>query len=188
MRHYVIVPLSIASKIVAVPLLFSVTLSYILRLVRQAGPETYTIGMTAFGVTGALSAICLTIPCASGTFPPTRYAGEKFLHSSLLLIQTLMIVYVKSALMQSAWWNAHISLGSVASVTLSIIGTLVSAAAAYAWYFGFDTLNDELWSNWDRRLREMETKKPNHRAPPVQNNKCCPTNRWTRAAGACFAS
>jgi hypothetical protein len=170
MRHHFIVPASIASRVVAVPLLFAVTFSYVSRLFKQTGPEIYTLGMTAFGVTAALSAICLTIPSASHAFPPTRYAGEKFLHSSLLLIQTLMIVYVRNALVQSAWWNAHHNLGTVASVTLSILGSLVSAAAAYAWYFGFEALNDELWSNWDRRLREMEPKKSKSNAASAGKN------------------
>lgn len=167
MRHYFIVPLSVASKVVAVPLLFFVTFSYAWRLVNQHTTDVYLIAMTAFGVTAALSAICYTVPSSTGTFPPTRYAGEKFLHSSLLLIQTLMIVYVRDAATRSLRGSGHDTLSSVITGTLGILTFLICAAAAYAWFFGFEALNDELWSNWDRRLREMKTKKPKSTEAPA---------------------
>jgi hypothetical protein len=170
MRNYSFVATSLASKFVAVPLLFAVTLIYVSRLIKQTGPEFYTIGMTAFGITAALSAICLTIPSSLDVFSPTKYAGEKFLHSSLLLIQTLMIVYVRSALMQSVWWTAHHNFANAASLALSILGSLISTAAAFAWYFGFETLNEELWSNWDRRLREMKAEKSKSKTAPADKN------------------
>ena len=158
MRNFFLTPTSIASKVIAVPLLFCVTLSYVLRLGNQTTTD-YSLCMAAFGVTAALSAICLTVPSVGDGFQGARYAGEKFLHSSLLLIQTLMIAYVKQSLIASGWWNSHRTLSSVTVMILGIVLALVSVGAAMAWYFGFEAVNGELWSNWDRRLRRIQAQK-----------------------------
>jgi len=42
---------------------------------------------------------------------------------------------------------------------LGIVLALVSVGAAMAWYFGFEAVNDELWSNWNRRLRQIQGQK-----------------------------
>jgi hypothetical protein len=145
--------------VVATPLLFAVGFTYVSRITKQPTSEVYPLCMAAFGVTAALAAICFTVPSTGEGFQPTRYAGEKFLHSAVLLIQTLMTVYVKTALTQSLWWQGHAGMNSVAHGILTALSILLSGAATFAWYFGLEALNDELWSNWYRRLREMETQK-----------------------------
>jgi hypothetical protein len=125
--------------------------------------------MAAFGVTAALAGICLTIPPGDNGFTQTRYAGEKFLHSALLLIQTLMIIYLRDGLTMSAWWNGHRTLSSLALGTFTGLLGLLSGASAFSWYFGFEALNDELWFNWDRRLRRLtEAEEAERAASPTK--------------------
>ena len=81
-----------------------------------------------------------------------RYAGEKFLHSSLLLIQSLMLVYAKEALAAA---NNHDWL--VISVRTVILGlfSLTATTAGASWFLGFRVLNSQLWANWQRRIEDM---------------------------------
>ena len=84
-----------------------------------------------------------------------HYAGEKFLHSALLLIQSVMIFFAKQATQSFAWGKAHpwfnLSLGELLGVLL----TCVSGGAAICWYIGFRALNSRLWKNWERRMDEL---------------------------------
>ena len=104
-----------ASTWIATPLLGLVTINYALRVINQRGSEVYPVGVAAFGVTAALSGLCFAVAAVPESLNAARYAGEKFLHSSLLLIQTVMIVFLKEALSNSAWWMSHQTLSAIVS-------------------------------------------------------------------------
>jgi len=98
---------------IATPLLGFWTVFYAQRAVTQTANEVYPTGMAAFGVTAALSAICFSMVPVCDNPPTPQYAGEKFLHSSLLLVQTLLVLYVRDAASAYPWVQAHSSVAAI---------------------------------------------------------------------------
>jgi hypothetical protein len=145
-----------ASMTVATPLIGLVTIFYVTSAINEPAADVYRMALAAFGVTAALSGICLTVSEPIDGLSNIRYAGEKFLHSSLLLIQTAIVIYLKNAVSASDWLSKHPWISSSArALTLGLLG-LLSAAAAVAWYFGFAAVNSQLWQNWERRIENTD--------------------------------
>src|ERR1017187_7932940 len=107
-----------ASLWIASPLILLVTVLHISQATSRSASDVYAVGMTAFGVTAALAGICFTVPKEVEGSSDTHYAGEKFLHSALLLIQSLMIIYVREAVTASAWGHAHTGISNCCKVVL----------------------------------------------------------------------
>jgi hypothetical protein len=83
------------------------------------------------------------------------YAGENFLHSALLLMQSLFIIYAKDAITSIEWMHSHEAAKTIISAVANSISFLLSTVAAWAWYYGFSELNSELWQNWKRRIEKI---------------------------------
>ena len=96
-----------ASMVVATPLILVMTFSYVSRAINQPAANVYAVGMAAFGVTAALSGICLTVSESVQGSSTIRYAGEKFLHSSVLVIQRVMLIYLKDSVAGWNWLVGH---------------------------------------------------------------------------------
>ncbi len=144
-----------ASTVIATPILAITRISYIQRAITQPASEIYSLTMAAFGVTAALSAVCFTMAPSSVEDPTVRYAAEKFLHSSLLIIQSLIVIYAKDAIISTEWVRAHTIIKMITSAVAVGIVSLVAAAAAWTWYWGFSELNSQLWRNWKRRIKNI---------------------------------
>jgi hypothetical protein len=141
---------------IATPLLGLATMFYAQRAIIGPALEIYSTGMAAFGVTAGLSAVCFQMATTSaGSSSPSVYAGEKFLHSSLLLLQTLLVVYVREAVLVSQFATSHPSLSWQVRGLAAAVLSLLAAAAAWTWYHGFSELNSALWRNWERRIRDL---------------------------------
>lgn len=140
-----------ASTVVATPILVLTTISYVQRAISQPASEIYSMALTAFGVTIGLSGICFTA-APTGNDTPMRYSGEKFLHSALLLIQSLIFIYAQDAILSTAWARECDVVRRTTSWFLGSIVLFVSTASAWCWWWGFEALNNELWQNWNRRI------------------------------------
>ena len=88
---------------IATPLLFLCTIVYIQHSFDQPAAKMLPIGLSAFGVTAALSGICFSMARVIDNPHTAKYAGEKFLHSAILLIQSLFLLYLRDAAIESAW-------------------------------------------------------------------------------------
>ena len=156
-----------ASTWAATPIIGLVAILYVSGAISRPASEIYGIGIAAFGLTAALSAICFSV---SETWPGSsnfRYAGEKFLHSSVLLVQTLMLLYLNESLAGSTWLTYHLWVGRIVrGVPRSLFG-LLSGAAAIAWHQGFGVVDWQLWENWKQRVEEL--KKPTRGKEKNQN-------------------
>lgn len=140
---------------VATPLLGFSTLVYAMSAITNPASEVYPTGVAAFGVTAALSGICFTMTPTGGGSSVLRYSGEKFLHSSLLIVQSLLVIYIRDAVTGFQWVHAHTTFaGNVAGLAAAVLSFVV-AAAAWTWHHGFADLNALLWKNWERRIREI---------------------------------
>jgi hypothetical protein len=145
-----------ASMVVATPLIGFVGCFYVARATTRPAPEVYGFGVVAFSVTAALSGICLRVPESVHGSSSFQYAGEKFLHSAVLLLQTVMLVYAKAFFAETTWLSDHPWLGTIVrAVPLALIG-LLSAAAAWTWHHAFDVVNSQLWRNWEERLGDQQ--------------------------------
>jgi hypothetical protein len=144
-----------ASMYVATPLLAFTTIFIISSAFTLPAKEVYPMVFSAFGITAALSGICFSLAALPIKKSKVKYAGEKFLHSSLLLIQLIAIVYVKSSSLEISFVKTNNNLKIAIVSLLSAVFILVSSVAFWIFYFGFEALNDELWNNYKKRIEKI---------------------------------
>jgi hypothetical protein len=130
--------------------------TYVNRLMEQAGGQVFTIGIAAFGLIATLSGLCYRMAPTVTDEDEKRhvlYSGEKFLHSSVLLIQTIFLKYVKDATPPQAsptWFNRGFN------IVFIVILFLLTAFAVGAFLYGFESLNDVLWKKYGESKRFKE--------------------------------
>ena len=154
-----------ASTYIATPLIGIVAIFYVVNALNRPAAEIYGVGIAAFGVTAGLAAVCFSVPESINGSPNFRYAAEKFLHSSVLLIQTVMLVYLKDWSASSEWLNNHFWVGRFARLVPGALLSLLAGFAAITWHQGFDVIDWQLWQNWNRRIDEINK--------PATNEKGC---------------
>lgn len=158
---------------IAVPLVYSWASFYVWRATEYPASEIYAVGMSAFGVTVALSAVCFAIAVAPTAVPISTYAGEKFLHSSILIVQTLLVVSVRDAVLKMTFVRDHGVLMTQVKGVTAVIVMFVATAAVWTWYHGFSELNAALWKNWEQRVNELNERslKSNRAENDIEVNK-----------------
>lgn len=144
-----------ASKYIATPLIGLTTIFLITSGIKLPAQEVYPMVFSAFGITAALSGICFTLATSPSDEHTVKYAGEKFLHSSLLLIQLIAIVYVKSEMLKLSFIKTNPIVMGISSGVISILFTFVSAVASWSFYYGFDVLNDDMWEKYKMRIEKI---------------------------------
>jgi len=158
-----------ASMWVATPLIALYASLYVSGAYTKPGSVVYPLGMATLGITLALAGVCFTVPQFVDGSKSLHYAGEKFLHSSLLLIQSVMLVYVKDAMSGSAWWPQHRGLIVTVQATVAGLFALTSGGAAVCWYWAFDAANRQMWVNWKRRIESIDAEQTvSALAPPLK--------------------
>lgn len=144
------------SKWIVTPLIYIWTLLYVQDAIQLPATEIYTVGMSAFGITAGLSGVCFAMASVPRvTTSASEYAGEKFLHSAILLIQTLLTVSIRDALMHLQFIQDYSILTLSVKGIFAAILTFVAITAVQAWHFGFSELNGDLWKRWEHRVREL---------------------------------
>lgn len=131
---------------------------YVQHMVYASATEAYTVGVGAFGMTAGLSGVCFAMAAVTDSSKwPACYAGEKFLHSALLLIQTLLIVSIRDAIIQLKFAQEHPMLTPFVKGISAALMLIVATAAVWTWHHGFSELNKTLWKNWEKRIREINS-------------------------------
>jgi hypothetical protein len=147
---------------IAAPILAGTSMTIISNSINLPAKDVYPIVISAFGITAALSGVCFTMATSSNTEHTIRYSGEKFLHSSLLLIQFLAIIFAKDTVLGFSFVHINEILKSILTIIFNLLLVIIGVTAASSWFFGFDELNTELWGNWKGRIeiiRESHEKK-----------------------------
>jgi len=121
---------ALASKWITTPLLFICTLVYIQGSFTQPAAKVLPIGLSALGMTAGLSGICFSMVKAYGNHATPKYAGEKFLHSSVLLIQSLVLLYLRDTIIKSDWTKSWPSLVLPVNIFVGTVLPLVTFASA----------------------------------------------------------
>ena len=136
-------------------------ISYMQQLLREPSEKLAAAAFTTIAVVGGLSALCFSLAGCLETkeeqIDPI-YAGEKFLHSSILFAQTLAFKYgiewilVLDFVKNNKWVSIIISIPST---------ILLLAVASYGTYFllyGFESINNFLWKRYDKRMAAQSKK------------------------------
>jgi hypothetical protein len=121
--------------------------------------NVYTLAITFFGVTAGLSGLCFAMSPTKTGEPLIRLAGEKFLHSSVLLLQTLIVLFAKNSLLGLSIVNDHKIIKAIIIMLFTFIVFIVSTMAAVTWFHGFQKLNRELWERYRVRIENIRESK-----------------------------
>jgi hypothetical protein len=158
---------ALASVWIATPLLGICTIVYIQNSLSQPVTKTFPIGLSVFGVTAALSGISFSMARISENPATPKYAGEKFLHSAILLIQGLFVIYLRDSVDEIDLLKPWPSL--VVGIRLFAAGllTLVTLVAAATWYYGFSELNKFLWRIWEENIHAINAQKDKDTVLPL---------------------
>jgi hypothetical protein len=153
---------AIVSKYFGEGILCLTALFYASQFIRESITNVFPIGLSAFGILGVLSATCFTlVPCLDkeDDKPQALYAGEKFLHSCLLIIQSIFVKYASEQIVSLQFVkNVPWLLSTINIITILILVTVISYATYFS-LFGFEALNDFLWNRYEKRLKKLTSKK-----------------------------
>jgi len=133
-------------------------LYYVSAITTDSLAEFFGVGLAAFGVLAALSATCFTQASALKTDEEARaasFAGEKFLHASILLTQALIVRCGESLIPQSI--RTHAVVDMVCMLAFLPLYLATASYAAYSFVHGMEELNALLWRRW---LGRLEVAKP----------------------------
>ena len=140
------------SRYIATPLIAITAFTLTVSTFGLPAKEVYPMVFSVFGISAALSGICFTLAVSPTNESSIKYAGEKFLHSSLLLIQSIAIVFVKSEILSSSFIKSSEIRIEITSIVFVILFTYVSSVAWWSFYYGFKALNDDLWPKYKKRI------------------------------------
>jgi len=148
---------STLSKYLGYMILSTTGIVYVLKILSEPIEKVATLSLTAIAIIGALSALCFSYaPCISDENDKNSglYSGEKFLHSTLLIIQTLFLKYVADQvlflqLVKSVPW-LETTISMIANTIIFWIGSSSVVFAA----LGFDSLNKTLWSHYVKNAKK----------------------------------
>lgn len=135
---------------------------YIQRIVSEPLDRVTTIAMSAIGIIGVLSATCYqAVPCFNNddNREEVLYAAEKFLHSALLIIQTLFLKFALDQILSIEFVGNTTWLKKISFASFSFLIFGIGSFALFFACYGFDSLNRFLWKQYELRMKKMEEKK-----------------------------
>ncbi len=154
---------------IAIPLVMIVAYNYAHAMIRRPAGEATSLAVTAFGLMTAMAAVCLSVSSPVGRGERTaqvfKYAGEKFLLASVLLLQVLFMMYARDGILEIVAKYPR-TRGLVTSASGIIMGVL-STVAAFTFYWAIEALNDELFKIWKWRLGWVEPPKKEENFPAL---------------------
>lgn len=84
------------------------------------------------------------------------YSGEKLLHSSVLILQTVVLKYALDTFLASKFMKSHDMMASIISIGTQALLTIIGSYAAYFSLYGFEALHDFLWDRFHHRRENMK--------------------------------
>lgn len=148
---------ALASKIIAIPAVSIITILFISKAITFPPSNIFSMSITVFGVTVALSGVCFSmVSSAPDHTKDIKFAGEKFLHSSILLIQAIILIYARNALVHSTHINQYVMAKNIIYRIFQLVIMIISTTSAFTWLQGFSAINDVLWKRWKLRIENPE--------------------------------
>jgi len=140
----------------------SAAIGYISQFIQQPVSGVFTVGLSAFALLAALSGLCLAFAPYMTTDEDKKaplYAGEKFFHSCLLLLQTIFLKYVTDSVLVIQWIQDCIWLRYSVMILANFLLVVTGSLATYFCLYGFQAINDFFWKRYELRWKEMHRKK-----------------------------
>lgn len=136
---------------------------YIQRIATEPLEKVTTIALSSIGIIGVLSATCYqAVPCYDNehNHEEALYAAEKFLHSALLIIQTLFLKFALDQILAIEFVKNTSWLKTVSSVIFIFLIVGIGSFALFFACWGFESLNRFLWNRYELRMdKRIEKKK-----------------------------
>lgn len=153
------------SRIISLSILFITGFHYTQQLLYNSSEKISTVGLSAFAIIGAIAALCFSLsPCLKDEEDKSKvlYAGEKFFHACLLIIQTIFLKYATEHGLDLLWVKDSKVLSTIVFFILlipQIVIVVISLSATYACMYGFMVLDGLLWNRYDIRMRNKKSEK-----------------------------
>ena len=137
-------------------------LLYVANITRQPFEKVSSVGLAAFALVAAVSGLCFAMAQVldkENEKSKALYSGEKLLHSSVLILETLVLKYASDAVLSATVLKSHETVITVVYwVSFGLI-FIISSYAAYFLLYGFEALHDFLWNRFQLRRQNMNNKK-----------------------------
>lgn len=136
-------------------LIFSFSiLAYLSELIRQPFEKVSTAGLSAFALVAAVSGLCFAMAqvlVIEDDKAKALYSGEKLLHSSVLILETIVLKYASNAALSSSFVKSYEALTTTTIWISDALIMIISLYAANFFLFGFESLHDFLWNRFHVR-------------------------------------
>ena len=150
--------ISKVSKSIGYLVIFLAGQTYIMGLLSEPVERITSVALSSLGAIVALSALCFAVvPCLSSEDDKIApmHAGEKFFHSTLLLIQTLFLKYAANAILSYAWVKSTVWLFVILPFLNGVLITGIGLFAVLNVAWGFDSLNRFFWQRYELRVHSQ---------------------------------
>lgn len=129
-------------------------LSYVSGLIQQPFEKVSFACLSAFALLAAISGLCFAMAQVMGKDDdkaPVLYSGEKLLHSTVLILETIVLKYASETVLSFSFVKSHeIVSSSISWVSYGLL-VIISLYATYFLLYGFEALHDFLWSRFQVR-------------------------------------
>jgi hypothetical protein len=120
--------------------------------------EFSKLGLSIIGILAVLSGLCFSyashIKHDNPMWGPT-YAGEKFLHSTILTVQVIVLCFSFEYISKSQWLTNHVVVKCILHTIINVSRCIISVGAFFCISWGFDAINDHLWNRWKERRNKI---------------------------------
>lgn len=141
------------SQSIGYMVIFVGAIIYMNQLITLPSDKLYTIGISIFGIAVALSGLCfsMTTHLTEDKKEAPIYAGEKFFHSGLLVIQTVFLKYISDNIQASNIFKNMTWLQGIVTMVLLLTISFTFFYATSFFLYGFKSLNNFLWQRMKER-------------------------------------
>ena len=155
MRRKILTIFAFISNAIGSIVIAAAGLIYALRIITSDSSEIYTIGISGLFIFAAISALCFAFQPMVRLEDEKKniiYAGEKFFHATLLIIQTILVKYSYNQIIIILNPEKQKILFYLTDGIFYIIVFICCSFAVYFSIFGFERLNDLLWKRYLNRI------------------------------------
>jgi predicted membrane channel-forming protein YqfA (hemolysin III family) len=138
----------------SVVLIFWVGLGFVVVVLYNFKNDTTPITNVAFGITAVLASLCFSCSRALKTEDEDRdrftYAGERFMHASILLITASILKYALLVIQGTAFGQTHMTIIPLVTAPLGLCVPFVFMQALLSAHTGLRVCGNLLWPRLNR--------------------------------------
>ena len=154
--------LKVTSNTIGLMLIIITGMIYIMRQLRAPFSEFSKLGLSVIGILAVLSGLCFSYASHikhDNTMWGPSYAGEKFLHSTILTVQVLVLCFAFEYISKSPWFAHHDMVKRILHIIIDFSRFIISVSAFFCISWGYEAINDNLWDRWKERHERISKHK-----------------------------